>query len=54
MKISLGSDHAGFHYKEKVKELLDSGNSVGQVSRETKIRRDEIRRIKKAKDKEKE
>src|ERR1041385_3857696 len=24
MKISLGSDHAGFHYKEKVKELLTS------------------------------
>src|ERR1700704_2648559 len=24
MKISLGSDHAGFHYKEKVKELLAS------------------------------
>jgi ribose 5-phosphate isomerase B len=24
MKISLGSDHAGFHYKEKVKELLRS------------------------------
>src|SRR5881392_1222598 len=24
MKISLGSDHAGFHYKEKVKELLGS------------------------------
>ena len=23
MKISLGSDHAGFHYKEKVKELLE-------------------------------
>jgi ribose 5-phosphate isomerase B len=22
MKISLGTDHAGFHYKEKVKELL--------------------------------
>ena len=22
MKISLGSDHAGFHYKEKVKALL--------------------------------
>lgn len=22
MKITLGSDHAGFHYKEKVKELL--------------------------------
>src|SRR6201991_4429560 len=24
MKISLGSDHAGFRYKEKVKELLES------------------------------
>jgi ribose 5-phosphate isomerase B len=24
MKISLGSDHAGFHYKEKIKELLGS------------------------------
>src|SRR4029077_983812 len=24
MKISLGSDHAGFRYKEKVKELLAS------------------------------
>jgi len=24
MKISLGSDHAGFRYKEKVKELLIS------------------------------
>ncbi|HEY2124385.1 MAG TPA: ribose 5-phosphate isomerase B [Chthoniobacterales bacterium] len=24
MKISLGSDHAGFRYKEKVKELLQS------------------------------
>jgi ribose 5-phosphate isomerase B len=24
MKISLGSDHAGFRYKEKVKELLSS------------------------------
>jgi ribose 5-phosphate isomerase B len=24
MKISLGSDHAGFRYKEKVKELLTS------------------------------
>jgi len=24
MKISLGSDHAGFYYKEKVKELLGS------------------------------
>ena len=24
MKISLGTDHAGYHYKEKVKELLVS------------------------------
>jgi ribose 5-phosphate isomerase B len=24
MKISLGTDHAGFHYKEEVKELLGS------------------------------
>jgi len=24
MKISLGSDHAGFRYKEKVKQLLTS------------------------------
>jgi ribose 5-phosphate isomerase B len=24
MKISLGTDHAGFRYKEKVKELLES------------------------------
>src|SRR2546423_539719 len=24
MKISLGSDHAGFRYKEKIKELLQS------------------------------
>jgi ribose 5-phosphate isomerase B len=23
MKVSLGSDHAGFHYKEKVKSLLE-------------------------------
>ena len=23
MKISLGTDHAGFHYKEKVKDLLE-------------------------------
>src|SRR5947208_5456153 len=29
MKISLGTDHAGFRYKEKVKELLTSlGNEV--------------------------
>jgi ribose 5-phosphate isomerase B len=24
MKIALGTDHAGFHYKEKVKQLLES------------------------------
>ncbi len=24
MKISIGSDHAGYHYKEKIKELLKS------------------------------
>ena len=30
MKISLGTDHAGFHYKEKVKELL------GQLGPEVK------------------
>lgn len=30
MKISLGTDHAGFHYKEKVKELL------GQLGHEVK------------------
>ena len=29
MKISLGTDHAGFRYKEKVKELLDcAGHEV--------------------------
>jgi ribose 5-phosphate isomerase B len=32
MKISLGSDHAGFRYKEKVKELLGSlGHEVKDV-----------------------
>ena len=32
MKISLGSDHAGFRYKEKVKELLASlGHEVKDV-----------------------
>lgn len=30
MKISLGTDHAGFHHKEKVKELL------GQLGHEVK------------------
>lgn len=29
MKIALGSDHAGFHYKEKIKQLLnDLGHEV--------------------------
>jgi ribose 5-phosphate isomerase B len=29
MKIAIGSDHAGFHYKEKIKELLTSlGHTV--------------------------
>jgi len=36
-------------YKEKVKEMLDSGNSVAKVSRETGIRKDVIRKIKKEK-----
>ena len=32
MKISLGSDHAGFRYKEKVKELLGTlGHEVKDV-----------------------
>src|ERR1700755_3662318 len=30
MKISLGSDHAGFRYKEKVKELLSSLGHEGK------------------------
>ena len=34
MKISLGSDHAGFRYKEKVKELLGSlGHEVKDSAR---------------------
>ncbi|HLP22259.1 MAG TPA: hypothetical protein VK174_18215 [Chitinophagales bacterium] len=36
-------------YKEKVSELLDSGKKVGEVSRETGIRRDVVRKIKKEK-----
>ncbi len=29
MKIALGADHAGFHYKEAVKQfLLDAGHEV--------------------------
>jgi hypothetical protein len=39
-------------YKEKVKEMLDSGKNVSEVSRETGIRKDEVRKIKKAKAKE--
>ncbi len=39
MKIALGTDHAGFHHKEKVKELLQSlGHEVvdfGTFSEET-------------------
>ncbi|MDB5284630.1 MAG: hypothetical protein JWO06_3705 [Bacteroidota bacterium] len=34
-------------YKKKVKEMLDSGNSVREVSKQTKIRKDEVRKIKK-------
>src|SRR6201993_3215012 len=38
MKISLGTDHAGFRYKEKVKELLTSlgheGKDFGTFSEE--------------------
>ena len=36
-------------YKDKVSEMLDSGKSVGEISKATGIRRDEIRKIKKAK-----
>ena len=29
MKIAIGTDHAGFEYKEKIKEhLLDQGHTV--------------------------
>lgn len=34
-------------YKEKVGEMLDSGKSVGQISKETGLKRKEIRKIKK-------
>jgi hypothetical protein len=34
-------------YKEKIRELLDSGESVMSISKETGIRIDEVRRIKK-------
>lgn len=41
-------------YKAKVREMLDSGKSVMEISKETGIRIDEVRKIKKGKDKEKE
>jgi hypothetical protein len=34
-------------YKDKIRELLDSGESVASISKQTGIRKDEIRRIKK-------
>jgi len=34
-------------YKEKIKEMLDSGQSVHEVSKRTGIRMDEVRKIKK-------
>jgi hypothetical protein len=34
-------------YKEKIKEMLDSGQSVHEISKRTGIRPDEIRKIKK-------
>lgn len=36
-------------YKDKVKEMLDSGKNVSEVSRETGIRKDVVRKIKKGK-----
>lgn len=36
-------------FKEKIHEMLDSGMSVGQISRETGVRRDVVRKIKKEK-----
>ena len=34
-------------YKQKVREMLDSGKSAMEISKETKIRIDEVRKIKK-------
>jgi len=34
-------------YKEKIKEMLDSGQSVHEISKKTGMRADEVRRIKK-------
>jgi predicted nucleic acid-binding Zn ribbon protein len=36
-------------YKEKIREMLDSGESVHAISKQTGIRIDEVRRIKKEK-----
>ena len=36
-------------YKEKIREMLDSGQSVHEISKKTGIRVDEIRKIKKEK-----
>ncbi len=41
-------------YKTKVREMIDSGKSVPEISKETKIRIDEVRAIKKEYKKEKE
>lgn len=40
-------------FKAKVREMLDSGKSVMEISKETKIRIDEVRKIKKEYKKEK-
>jgi len=37
-------------YQAKIKEMLDSGKSVMEISKETGIRRDVVRKIKKDKD----
>lgn len=34
-------------YKEKIREMLDSGQSVREISKKTGIRMDEVRKIKK-------
>lgn len=36
-------------FKEKIHEMLDSGMTIGQISRETGVRRDVIRKTKKEK-----
>ena len=36
-------------YKDKVSEMIDSGKSINEISKETGIRRDVIRKIKKDK-----